>query len=398
MRILILSFELPPLGGGGGKVVDGLSKELASLGYDIDIVTSRFDDLPAVESNGRISIWRVRCWRRRVDRSNVFELAAYLLPSFFRALRLIRRHRYDACHVHFMFPDGVIAWLLRALVNQPFVITAHGSDVPGYNPDRFKLLHRLLLPAWRRVALCADRIICPSAYLQSLVKSVDRRCSTIIIPNGFHPSRFSAEFGKKKQILCVTRLFERKGVQYLIEAVRELESQFDLHIVGDGPYRQELERLARGSRTPIQFHGWLDNGSPETKQLLDSSQIFVLASEAENFPVSLLEAMSAGLAIVTTSGTGCQDVVGDAAMLVPPRDSHRLGEALSELISDEAFRRELGERARQRLASRFSWNAVAQQHVALYRQFPSWRSARTLGPPAKGRFVPPIDPSEGISN
>jgi glycosyltransferase involved in cell wall biosynthesis len=141
------------------------------------------------------------------------------------------------------------------------------------------------------------------------------------------------------------------------------------------------------------------------EQLLGSSEIFVLASEAENFPICLLEAMSAGLAIVTTSGTGCQDVVGDAAILVPPRDSRRLAKALSRLISDEAFRHELGQRARRRLAARFSWDAVAQHHIDLYQRIPAWQSmaqsrharTQTLVPRAKARFIPPVDAPRGLS-
>ena len=379
MRLLILCYEFPPLGGGGSKVVDGLTGQLSNLGHEIHLVTTRFGDSPSFEKRGNLSIWRVDSLRRRSDRSNVLELASYVVAALFKARDLLQSNRYDVCHAHFIFPDGIVAWLLRRFMNQNFVVTAHGSDVPGYNPHRFVWAHRLLRPLWRRVSNAADCIVCPSEFLQDLLKRNDLACKTTVIPNGFDPARFSRPAPKKKAILCVTRLFERKGVQYLIEAVRDLNLPYELHIVGDGPYRAKLEKLAKSSRMPILFHGWVDNDSAEMERLFTSSEIFVLASEAENFPVSLLEAMSAGLAIVTCSSTGSADVVGDAALLVPCKDAVALRQSIVTLASDDILRARIGRQARKRLEDNFSWTSVTERHLRLYQNI----SARSPTPIAK---------------
>jgi glycosyltransferase involved in cell wall biosynthesis len=369
MRVLILCYEFPPLGGGGSKVVQGLSDQLASMGHEVHIVTTRFGDSPSYEERDNLAIWRVGSLRRRLDRSNMLELGSYVVAALFRATLLLKRNRYDICHAHFIFPDGVVAWLLRLFAKQNFVITAHGSDVPGYNPHRFVWAHRLLSPLWHRVSQAADCIVCPSEFLEGLLNRHSPESTTAVIPNGFDPERFSKPAERKKRILCVTRLFERKGVQYLIEAVRDQELPYELHIVGDGPYREELEALAENSRTPIQFHGWVDNNAPEMEQLFTGSEIFVLASEAENFPVSLLEAMSAGLAIVTCSDTGSADVVGDTALLVPSKDAGALRQALLRLTGDNDLRVALAKKARKRLEDNFSWISVAGRHLRLYRKY-----------------------------
>jgi glycosyltransferase involved in cell wall biosynthesis len=375
VRILMLCYEFPPIGGGGSKVVDGLTRELARSGHEIDLVTTRFGDSPSREQRGNLTIWRVPCWRRRLDRSNALELASYIVACMFRAMSLVRRQRYDVCHTHFIFPDGIIAWLLNLLRGQHFVITAHGSDVPGYNSYRFVGMHRILFPLWRMISRRADCIVAPSDYLQTLLKQTEDHCNVETIPNGFDPARFSTVSARKNIILCVTRLFERKGVQYLIQAVSELDVPFELHIVGDGPYRQSLETLARSSRMPVRFHGWLDNDSPEIAELFATSRIFVLASEAENFPVSLLEAMSASLAIITCAGTGSADVVGDTGILVPVGDPEALRRAIESLCKNQDKCLELGKRARKRLVDTFSWQSVAQRYAELYRWYPAWPGA-----------------------
>jgi glycosyltransferase involved in cell wall biosynthesis len=117
----------------------------------------------------------------------------------------------------------------------------------------------------------------------------------------------------------------------------------------------------------------------------------VLASEAENCPVSLLEAMAARLAIVTTRGTGCQEVVGDAAILVAPRDRDALRAALLGLTADAQHACRLGAAARERLEGLFGWPSIARRYVELYRRF----GAR--GPHTSGCASPERDAGQGLT-
>ena len=165
----------------------------------------------------------------------------------------------------------------------------------------------------------------------------------------------------------MSRMLPRKGVQYLLAALPELDLRgFKVDIVGDGPYLPTLRQMAAELHLPVKFWGWLDNSSAELKELYERASIFAFTSEAENFPVVLLEAMAAGQAIVTCDGTGCPEVVGPDALLVPPRRPDRLAEALGRLIQDDDFRVELGRRARTRVEEEFGWQGIAHRHVALY--------------------------------
>ena len=361
-------FEYPPLGGGGARVVQGLTQELAAMGHNVDLVTMRFGRQPRIEVINGVTTYRVPCIRFRDAICSPPELLSYLVGAWPVVQRLVRESRPDIVHSHFIFPDGLLALALRSRSGLPYVITAHGSDVPGYNPDRFRILHAMLSPAWKRVVRHVSAIISPSQSLATLLRARGYNGSLKIIPNGYRAAGYATTRHRAGNLLVVSRLFERKGVQYLLQALEGLAQPLDVHVVGDGPYlamlKQAAERLH--TRATIGFHGWLDNTSSTFRELIETASIFALPSEVENFPIALLEAMDAGLAIITTSGTGCAEVVGPAALLVPPRNPTRIRAAIEQLTAQPAFCDELGRAARARAQDMFSWRAVAAQHVEIY--------------------------------
>jgi glycosyltransferase involved in cell wall biosynthesis len=163
-----------------------------------------------------------------------------------------------------------------------------------------------------------------------------------------------------------SRILPRKGFQYVIKAIKDLALDWEVNIVGQGPYLDELKRLAEGSRTPIKFHGWLDNNDPQFYRLFKEAAIFVFPSEAENFPSVLLEASSASAAIITSTAGGCPEVVGDTAILVEPGDVEAIRENILKLIESPQLRCDLAEAANKRV-QRFSWPRIAQEYLDCYK-------------------------------
>jgi glycosyltransferase involved in cell wall biosynthesis len=366
MRILMTSYEFPPIGGGGAAVVAGLSRELVASGHDVDLVTMSFQGHPRQEVVDGVRVYRVPCLRKAKHNCTAPEAFSYVAGAMPTIHRLVSNHRYDVVHAHFILPDGLLAWQIKRYTGLPFVVTAHGTDVPGYNQHRLQTAHQLLRPVWKAVVEGANRIVCPSEILERLV--LEQRPSprkTIVIPNGLEVGEYTPR-AHNTRILTVTRMLERKGVQYVLDALAESPVAAEVHIVGDGPYLPELRRKAEAMRSPARFWGWLDNRSPQLREIYESAGIFVFPSEAENFPIVLLEAMAAGLAIITTEGTGCAEVVGDAGILVPVRDSRAIGRALERLVNDPELRRSLGAAARRRVEENFTWSAVAGRYVEEY--------------------------------
>ncbi|MFC1809118.1 glycosyltransferase family 4 protein [Candidatus Omnitrophota bacterium] len=366
-RILVLSYEYLPLGGGGAKVVGGLVNEFASKGYTIDVVTMRFRGLKKVEKRDNITIYRVPSVRIHESRCFAIEMVPYIFFAFLKCLSLTKKHKYMLNHTHFIFPDGLVSFLIKIIRKLPLVVTAHGSDVPGYNPNRFKLLHVLLLPFWKMIVRNIDCIACPSMIIQDLINKNVPFATTRVVPNAIDIDKFCGDKPKDKKILIVTRMFKRKGVQYVLEALQGLEHDFEVNIVGDGPYLGALQKQATDLGNNVIFHGYMENTSEEFIDLYETSRIFVFPSEVENFPIVLLEAMGAGMAIITTKGTGCAEVVGDTGLLVEPRNVEEIRKNLAHLINNESYCKEIGQLARERFVENFSWSAVTKQYTDLYK-------------------------------
>jgi glycosyltransferase involved in cell wall biosynthesis len=123
--------------------------------------------------------------------------------------------------------------------------------------------------------------------------------------------------------------------------------------------------MAKDSKTPITFHGWLDRDDPKFRELYETSAIFVFPSEMENFPTVLLEAMSAGCAIITSTAGGCPEVVGEAGVLVKPQNAKDIGKAIVGLIQLPEKRAKLSEAALAR-AQQFTWQSIANHYLELY--------------------------------
>jgi glycosyltransferase involved in cell wall biosynthesis len=367
MRILMMCYEFPPIGGGGAGVVHGLSTQLVRMGHEVDVVTMHYRGLRKHEWVDGVQVFRVPCVRFSTSWCTMAEQATYLATMLPFVVKLARRRHYDINHTHFVLPDGLGAMMLRRIVGLPYVITSHGSDVPGYNPHRFRLAHRTLAPVWRSIAAEADRIFCPSELQQELVLRAQPSARTTVIPNGIYEDPTIVYGGEKqRRILVVTRMFERKGIQYFLRALQGMRLQHEVHIAGDGPYLPTLRALAEELGLNVRFWGWLDRASDELKNLYDSSEIYVFPSEAENFPLVLLEAMRAGAAIITTRGTGCAEVVGDTALLVEPCSPESIRTALTRLTGDRELCHRLGTAARTRMRDNFTWPGVAKRYLECY--------------------------------
>lgn len=362
----MLCYEFPPIGGGGAGVVHGLSRELVRMGHGVDLVTMGFRDLPRRETVEGVEVHRVPCLRRYKSNCSVFEAATYLARAERVAASLVEKNDYAVNHTHFIMPDGWIARRLHRRTGLPYILTAHGSDVPGYNPHQLRSLHVLLKPFWKDIVDHAHTLICPSETLRSLASCTGTDARMQVIPNGIDTARFEASSQKRKRLLIVTRMVERKGVQHVLRAMEGLDPEYELHVVGDGPYLDALKKQAAGRKINVKFWGWMDNLSPELKELFTSSRIFLLPSQTENFPVVLLEAMASGLAVITSERTGCAEVVGDTGMLIPAGDVEAIRYMLEKLIADPSLCRAMGETARRRVESQFDWSVIAGRYVEVY--------------------------------
>ena len=365
MRVLMLNYEYPPLGGGASPVTKSLAEEIVRLGHTVDVVTMGFKGLKQKEEINGVTVYRVPSLRKSQEVCHTHEMLSYCISAYRFLPKLLRDNKYDICHTHFIIPTGFVSYLNKSKV--PNIISSHGSDVPGHNPNRFSFQHELLKPFWRKVVKNADRVITPTNYLKDMVlKNVDAD-NVVVFPHGFDISSFNPK-KKEKKILLVSRLFEFKGFQYFLDAIKDLDIDYEINIVGEGPYKEALVKKTKLVKADVNFLGWLDNKSPEYRELYETSSIFVFPSAAESFGIVLLEAMASGCAIITTNTSGCSEVVGDAALLVRPKSSEDIRNVLTKLIDNERLISELGGKARKRVEDKFTWEKIARNYIEVYEE------------------------------
>lgn len=362
MKILMLNYEYPPLGGGGASVTKSLSEELVHQGHEVDVVTMGYKGLSKEEDINGVQVYRVPSIRKKLEMCTFHEMLSYCISASRFLPKLLRENDYEINHTHFIIPTGAVSSIYHKRI--PYIVTTHGSDVPGHNPNRFQFQHILLKPFSTTVLNRARYITSPSNYLKGeIVRNYGER-KIAVIPNGISADTYLPQ-RKKRTILTVSRLFEMKGIQYVIEAMKEIEG-FEYVICGDGPYRPQLEDLVKQLHLEpqVKFRGHL---KPEQLiQEYGTAAIFVLPSASESFGLVLIEAMSAECAVITSNTTGCAEVVGDAALVVPPKDSEAIKNQLLTLINDPKRCRELGTQGRRRVEQQFTWSSVAKKYLSLY--------------------------------
>jgi glycosyltransferase involved in cell wall biosynthesis len=397
MRILVLNYEYPPLGGGAAVATAALAQGLMERGIAVDVVTAGAE--PGIErrsagrpteplEEGSLTVYRVRSRRTGVHEAGMGDAASYLIAALPVIRRLLRIHKYDVVHVFFSLPTGALLPFL-GLRGTPVVVSLRGSDVPGYDPHNASLqrAHRLLAPLTRWIWRRADRVVavCESLGRLALRTWPDLRYG--VVPNGvdlalFHPAEPATRpLSKRIRCLAVARLIERKGLGDLIQALALLErGRFELEIVGGGADERVLRDLAAqlGVAEEVRFLGPLPRG--EVAERYRAADLFTLPSSAEAFGNVFAEALASGLPIVGSATGGIPDLVehGSNGLLVLPGDVHALAGAIRYLADDPELRTEMALRNRAKAEATLEWAQVTRRYLSIYEAIQHRVPARSL--------------------
>jgi len=210
----------------------------------------------------------------------------------------------------------------------------------------------------------AETIVSPSPHLEKKIISHTEKCSTTVIPNGFSPERFHPA-KKEKIILLVGRLLKFKGFQYFLQAIKDMDlGEYKVYIVGEGTYKPQLDIPGQEVGSDgVRFLGWVY--PDRLRNLYEHTSIFVMTSEVENSPITLLEAMAAKAAIITTDIEACRFLVGDCAVYVPPREPDQLKKALVSMMRDQELRTSLANKGRDRVEHHLNWKKIGTRYESV---------------------------------
>lgn len=391
-RLLVVASTFPAREGDG---TPAFVRDLAlyeARHFDTLVLVPRVPGAPPSEQLGeRLRVVRFPYFPRRWEAlahgailENVRSRRALLaqVPPFFVAeMAALRRHvrafRPDVMHVHWIVPQGVAA--LAAARGVPAVVTTLGGDLYALNDPVSRALKRSVL---RRAS--AVTVMNREMHARVVALGADP-AATHVLPMGADLDAVrrngSGVARVPGRILFAGRLVEKKGVAVLLAALRRLpaDGSWSLEIVGDGPLRASLTAAAAG--LPVTFSGTLTR--PELARAMFAAEVVVLPSvpaasgDQDGLPVTLLEAMGAGCAIVASRLAGIDEAIedGDSGVLVPPGDEAALASVLASLLADPARRAALASAAATR-AERFSVPAIGDRYVELLRGAAARSSAR----------------------
>ena len=375
MRILMLNYEFPPIGGGGGYVTYYLARNMARQGHEVYLITSQFQDLPKDEEMDGFLVHRVQVLRKRADVCQVHEMFSYVASAGLYSLKFVRQFQPDIVQVFFGIPSGPIGWLLNRVYGLPYVVFLGGRDVPRPNPDPpyYRLLYGVLAPAIKSIWNHAIRVVACSDGLRQLALKFAPKAQISVIPDGIDLTKFRPVQREVEpevvRILTIGRLIPRKGMQFLLRALPDIiqnaKRDFEIEIVGDGPYREELVNLATKLKVShkLNFVGTVPYENLAKRY--QEADIFALCSLAEGMPLVVLEAMASGLPIVASRVQGIEDLVDENGYLFKPGDWHSLAAKLVPLINDGQKRIEMGRKSINRV-QKYDWENIANAYLEIY--------------------------------
>src|SRR3954468_14670986 len=281
-------------------------------------------------------------------------------------VRLCRRVRPDIVHAH-SSKAGALGRLAAALARVPVrIFTVHGWSFAAYGG----LPGRLYLWVERRLRRLTTAVVCVAEASRDV--GVDagacRAERTLVIHNAVDVAAFAAPERLRgiPQVVSIGRFAFPKDFATLVEALAATRADYRAAFVGEGPLLPEIADTIRqrGLTDRIDLLG----NRGDVPVVLASADVFVLSSRSEGFPVSILEAMAAGLPVVATDVGGVAESVvdGETGLLVPPGDPAGLAAALDRLLTDGALRLRLGAAGRERARRHFDLAGFRRAHVELY--------------------------------
>lgn len=267
-------------------------------------------------------------------------LVPFLVLSLWAKLLCIRKD-YDVIHAHWFIPQGIVQSCFK---NPPFIVTGHGGDVTGMNKGIMRKLKA-------RVLKRAAGVTAVSSHLADVLHDIDPNVKIDILPMGCDTSKFGPEHrvenyfgqGDKKVVLFVGRLAEKKGVTYLIEAMKQVNDAL-LIVAGDGPLHEQLVEQAKPLGDKVRFIG--SKTHMELLQIYASADVFVVPSiqaqngDMEGTPTVIVEAMASGVPVIGSRSGGIPAVVcdGQNGLIVEPGDVQGLSKAISKMLMDDGCR------------------------------------------------------------
>lgn len=379
-------YDFPLKGGGSGPYVKYLSLRLKeAYGYDVAIAAP--DELiidPKIQSFPiklpQIPVFISRPGLEGAKRySNLSPLEiAQLYDAFIKeTIRVVENFKPDIIHVHHIMLNAWAARFVRSLYGTKIILTSHGSCIHAISKDRryFRMTRDAVRAANAITVVSGDTRV---KFLKMFGSELSVKTRTI--PGGVRMSLFPqsksasalSSIAKRYNIkhnnvvLFSGRLISEKGVGHLVKAAKDIKGE--IVIAGDGPQKNVLANLIKQRKlTNVNLLGYVEPA--DLRDIYYLASVFVSPSVWDDpMPLTIIEAMAAGLPVVVTRKGGIPIAVKDRynGFFVHPRSPQDIAEKVNRLLADPNLRKKIGERARVTVQEKFTWTKIAERMHKIY--------------------------------
>jgi glycosyltransferase involved in cell wall biosynthesis len=392
MNVLFLTHSFPRSeGDAAGSFILRLAVALRGEGVKVKVVAPAGPGLPASEDIEGIGVERFRYAPRRFEKlaytgnmagdvasswTAKLALVSFLGSDFVHAVRARRSFEPQVVHAHWWFPNGVVGTWVGGLAHIPLVTTLHGTDV------RLARKVGVAKPLFGHVLKHSAAVTTVSKWLKEETEALAPGVHPMVAPmpvatDLFEPSHDGTQSRDGARLLYVGRLTEQKGVEHLLHAMSAMKTPASLDIVGDGPNRNALERLAQelGVAPRIRWRGQLSQS--ELPAVYQQAAAIVLPSIDEGLGLVAVEALLCETPVVAFDSGGLRDVIQHekTGLLVKPGDRAALARTLDDLLARDGRGSQLGRAGRLYALSAFAPESSARRYAEIYRQVLGARSS-----------------------
>lgn len=375
-KLLILNFEYPPLGGGGGIAAKTIAEAYIQRGFQVDYVTTWFKGLKFFETNNGLNIYRVKVLgRKNIETSSWLSLISYPFCALRTTVALCKKNNYSFIHTHFAVPTGILGVYIAKRFRIKNMLIVHGGDI--YDPTKKFSPHKkwYLRKIVQYVLNHSDIVVAHSQDISQHIKKwyhCQKKIPIIALPyepNNFIPiNRQELALRDDKQyIICIARLIPRKGVQFILKALALIKDvNIEAIIIGDGPEKISLQQLAQQLKIAERVH-FVGRITGEKKfQYLYCSDIYILPSIYEAFGIVIQEGMQVGLPLIITPFGGPKDLVqeNENGYIIDPSSTVILAKKIEELMHDVNTRKKMKENNKKKIQIFFP-SCVIDEHLRL---------------------------------
>ncbi len=396
MKILILASYFPnPKQPTAGIWALEQAKALKKLGNEIIVVSptpwipkilaltqkfKKYSQIPNFAKIEGIPIYYPKCFyyptyfNKRFIYSKFphFEFLSMWLGTKEIVQKLIQKNNFDLVHCHHPYREGKIALKIKKIYNLPYTVTEHTLDV-------LKLIkkNKASKNYYKKVIKNAEATITVSKKVTEEMKPLVEKREIIIIRNGVNINKVknikAERKNKKKILLSVGSLIERKGHKYLIKAVYKLKNEFPnikCLIIGEGRKRKSLQKIINKLNLSEYINLLGKKSHKRVLKYMKECDVFVLPSWNEPFATVYPEAMGFGKPIIACQGEGLDDIIipWKNGILVEKKDTESLIFALRKILKHERKAEEIGKNAKQLVEKKLTWMSNAKKLMKIFKR------------------------------